>query len=65
MRRVCVDDGSGFQGDDDIYIGKARGDYQGEGRFRKGNAKMFAGRDNLLTGGWAGGEAALKLKARE
>lgn len=51
-----------FRGDDDIYVGRARGDYQGKGRFMKGNAKKFAGRDNLLTGGWAGGEAALKLK---
>lgn len=51
-----------YQGDDYIYIGKARGDYQGKGRFMKGNAAKFAGRDNLLTGGWAGGEMPLKLK---
>lgn len=51
-----------FRGEDDIYVGKARGDYRGQGRFMKGDATKFAGRDNLLTGGWAAGEMALKLK---
>jgi hypothetical protein len=41
------------QGEDDIYVGK--------GRFVKGDAKQFAGRDNLFTGGWAGGEVGLKV----
>jgi hypothetical protein len=45
-----------------LRVGKARGVYSGPGRFRKGNAEKFAGRDNLLTGGWAAGEMALKLK---
>jgi len=40
------------KGEDDIYVGK--------GKYVKGNAKKFAGRDNLLTGGWAGGEVGLK-----
>ena len=39
-------------GDDTVYLGK--------GKFVKADAKKFAGRDNLLTGGWAGGEVALK-----
>ena len=41
------------RGDDDVYIGK--------GRFVKGDASKFAGRDNLFTGGWAGGEVNLKV----
>ena len=40
------------KGEDDIYVGK--------GKYVKGNAKKFAGRDNLFTGGWAGGEVGLK-----
>ena len=39
-------------GDDTVYLGK--------GKFVKADAKKFAARDNLLTGGWAGGEVALK-----
>ena len=41
------------QGEDDIYVGK--------GKYVKGDAKQFAGRDNLFTGGWAGGEVGLKV----
>lgn len=41
------------KGDDTIYVGK--------GKYVKGDAKKFAGRDNLLTGGWAGGEVGLKV----
>ena len=32
----------------------------GKGGCVKADAKKCAGRDNLLTGGWAGGEVALK-----
>ena len=39
-------------GDDTVYLGK--------GKFVKADATKFAARDNLLTGGWAGGEVALK-----
>mmetsp|Transcript_12692 Transcript_12692/g.53185 ORF Transcript_12692/g.53185 Transcript_12692/m.53185 type:complete len:208 (-) Transcript_12692:119-742(-) len=39
-------------GEDTVYLGK--------GKFVKADAKKFAARDNLLTGGWAGGEVALK-----
>ena len=39
-------------GDDTVYLGK--------GKFAKADATKFAARDNLLTGGWAGGEVALK-----
>ena len=35
--------------------------YVGKGKYVKGDAKKFAGRDNLLTGGWAGGEVGLKV----
>ena len=41
------------RGEDDVYVGK--------GRFVKGDASKFAGRDNLFTGGWAGGEVGLKV----
>ena len=41
------------RGDDTIYVGK--------GKYVKGDAKQFAGRDNLFTGGWAGGEVGLKV----
>ena len=34
--------------------------YIGKGKYVKGDAKKFAGRDNLFTGGWAGGEVSLK-----
>ena len=40
------------KGEDTVYVGK--------GKYVKGNAKKFAGRDNLFTGGWAGGEVGLK-----
>ena len=39
-------------GEDTVYLGK--------GKFVKADATKFAARDNLLTGGWAGGEVALK-----
>ena len=35
--------------------------YVGKGKYVEGDAKQFAGRDNLLTGGWAGGEVNLKV----
>lgn len=41
------------RGEDNVYVGK--------GRYVKGDAKKFAGRDNLFTGGWAGGEVGLKV----
>ena len=41
------------KGDDEIYVGK--------GKYVKGDSKKFAGRDNLFTGGWAGGEVGLKV----
>ena len=41
-----------YKGEDTVYIGK--------GKYVKGDAKKFAGRDNLFTGGWAGGEVSLK-----
>jgi hypothetical protein len=47
-----------FDGEDTVYVGK--------GKYLKADAKAFAGRDNLVTGGWAGGEVGLKLdKARK
>ena len=43
------------QGNDTVYVGK--------GKWAKDvDAKKFAARDNLLTGGWAGGEVGLKLE---
>lgn len=41
------------KGSDKLYVGK--------GKFVQGDAKQFAGRDNLFTGGWAGGEVGLKV----
>ena len=42
------------EGDDVVYVGK--------GKFARGvDATKFSGRDNLLTGGWAGGEVGLKV----
>jgi hypothetical protein len=41
------------KGSDKVYVGK--------GKYVEGDAKQFAGRDNLLTGGWAGGEVNLKV----
>jgi hypothetical protein len=42
------------KGEDTVYLGK--------GKFAKADAKKFAGRDDKgwFTGGWAGGEIALK-----
>ena len=46
--------------DEDVYIGKARGVYSGKGRFIKDDPKKYASRDDWFTGGWPGGEVALK-----
>lgn len=41
------------KGDDIIYVGK--------GKYVKGDVKKFVGCDNLLMGGWVGGEVGLKV----
>jgi hypothetical protein len=46
--------------DNEVYIGKARGVYSGKGRFIKDDPSKYAGRDDWFTGGWPGGEVALK-----
>lgn len=61
--------GSESAKEEPIYIGFKKGDYESregrQGRVIMGNPKLFPGRDDLFTGGWAGGEAGLWVQREE